>query len=196
MTIFGITGQTGAGKTTVLKTLETLDGELIDCDQVYRDLLVTESALQEELVAIFGDVRNETGGIDRPKLGAMVFSEPSLLLRLNQVTQPYVLHKVEEKIAEAGRKQKNLVAIDGITLIESGLGQRCDFVFAVVADEKRRLSRILLRDGITEEYAIKRVQAQQSQEFFQENANAVIKNDFDHIDDFIQYVKDFFIKYM
>ncbi len=196
MTIFGITGQTGAGKTTVLQTLKGMKGELIDCDAVYREILEQDTQLQEELEAVFGDLRDESGKIDRKKLGAKVFSDGTLLLQLNAMTHPYVLKKVDEKIEISRKKGAKLVAIDAISLIESGLHHRCDFVFAVVAEESKRLARICERDGISVEYAQKRVKAQKKQEFFQENCNAVIKNDFEHIEDFQKYVKDFFIKYI
>lgn len=196
MTIFGITGQTGAGKTTVLQTLQTMDCALIDCDAVYRDILSQNVQLQEELEGIFGDLRDDTGEIDRKKLGSLVFSDATLLLQLNEMTHPYVLKKVEEKIQNAQANGKKSVVIDAISLIESGLSHRCHFVFAVVAAEEKRLARICGRDNISEEYALKRVKAQKSQEFFEENCNAVIKNDFDRVEDFILYVKDFFIKYI
>lgn len=196
MTIFGITGQTGAGKTTVLEMLETMDCELIDCDAVYRDILSEDLQLQEELEGIFGDLRDDTGKIDRKKLGALVFADATLLLQLNAITHPYVLKKVDENIKTAQKKGRKCVAIDAISLIESGLSQRCHFVFAVVASEEKRLARICTRDHISEEYAIQRVKAQKTQDFFEENCNAVIKNDFDRVEDFILYVKDFFIKYI
>lgn len=196
MTIFGITGQSGAGKTTVLQVLEEMKGYVIDCDAIYWELLATDLLLKQALVTEFGDITHETGEIDRKKLGSLVFSDQQRLLRLNEITHPFVLDKVEEKIKEAQENASLFVAIDGISLIESGLNTRCDFVFAVIAEESKRVTRIMQRDQITEEYAISRVKAQKNDVFYEENSNVVIKNDFEHVELFSQYVKDFFIKYV
>lgn len=196
MTIFGITGQTGAGKTTVLQVLKELDGVLIDCDDVYREILERDPQLKEIICKTFGDHIMDKGKIDRKKLGALVFPDPESLLKLNDITHPFVLKNVEEKIMLAKKTQRKLVAIDAISLVESGLHHRCDFVFAVVAEESKRIERIMARDNITRDYAESRVRAQKNASFFEEHSNAVIKNDFQHIDEFHQYVQDFFINYL
>lgn len=195
MTIFGITGQTGAGKTTVLQVLAEMNGELIDCDAVYREILQRDSQLKEDLCQEFGSLYNDLGEIDREKLAGIVFSDPEKLLKLNALTHPYVLKKVEEKIQEAKGKGKDFVGIDAISLIESGLNHRCDFVIAVVAETTRRIERIMARDNITREYAEIRAKAQKDQVFFEENSNVILENNFEHMEDFRQYVKNFFIKY-
>lgn len=195
MEIYGITGQTGAGKSTVLRYLQEKNAYVIDCDKVYWEILETSRTLQEKLTQTFGDISQEQGGIDRKKLGAVVFSSTDALEQLNHITHPYVLAKVEENILEAQAEGKSLLAIDAISLIESGLHHRCDYVFAVIAREDTRIARIQKRDQISADYARQRVQAQKNEQFFRDNANAVIENDFDNIGDFSQYLKDFFIKY-
>ena len=87
MTVIGITGPTGAGKTTVLKEIEALGGAVIDCDAVYHEMLESDRALQENLERAFGPLRDGQGAIDRKKLGALVFGDPAKLERLNAIAQ-------------------------------------------------------------------------------------------------------------
>lgn len=68
------------------------------------------------------------------------------------------------------------MAIDAIALIESGLAQRCDAVVAVLAPRELRLRRIMARDGIDEEYALRRVLAQQGDDFFRDNSDHTLEN--------------------
>ncbi len=196
MTIYGITGQTGAGKSTVLEVLEEMGAFVLDCDKVYWGILETDQGLQRELCEAFGDISLESGGIDRKKLGIVVFSSTEALERLNEITHPYVLGKVEEKIQVATEKGYEILAIDAISLIESGLSHRCDYVFAVISPVETRISRIMERDGISYDYAQSRALAQKEDVFYEDNANGVLENNFEIKEEFIQYVKEFIKKYI
>ena len=85
MRVIGITGPTGAGKTTVLQALESLGGVLIDADAVYHDLTRSSQAMQAELIARFGPVY-DGNELDRKKLGAVVFQDEKALADLNRIT--------------------------------------------------------------------------------------------------------------
>ncbi|MFI3252875.1 MAG: dephospho-CoA kinase [Eubacteriales bacterium] len=196
MTIYGITGQTGAGKSTVLGVFASMGAYILDCDRVYWEILESDTALQGELCEAFGDISAESGVIDRKKLGAVVFSSTESLELLNEITHPYVLAKVEEKIKEAKAASYEIVAIDAISLIESGLAHGCHYVFAVVSPEETRIKRIMTRDGISYDYARNRAKAQKNEAFYQENANAVLNNHSDQKDDFEKYVQSFLKKYV
>ena len=76
VTVIGITGPTGAGKTTLLREVEKLGGAVIDCDAVYHEMLERDASLQFALEAAFGPLRDASGGIDRKKLGTVVFGDP------------------------------------------------------------------------------------------------------------------------
>ena len=84
MRVIGITGPTGAGKTTVLQALESLGGVLIDADAVYHDLTRSSQAMQAELIARFGPVY-DGNELDRKKLGAVVFQDENALADLNRI---------------------------------------------------------------------------------------------------------------
>lgn len=176
MKIIGITGPTGAGKTTALAVLESLGGVIIDADAVYHKLLKESKQLKEELVTLFGDILDVDQEVDRKKLGNIVFADPSALEKLSELTHKYVEVAVMAQIEHAKREEKCAVAIDAIALIESGLGDLCHEVLAVVADEDLRVKRIMAREGISEEYARKRVSAQKKEVFFRENSTYVLEN--------------------
>ena len=85
MRILGITGGTGSGKTTLLRLVERRGGTVIDCDALYHELLRTDQALQAAIAARFPAAATEDG-LDRKKLGSLVFSDESALRDLNAIT--------------------------------------------------------------------------------------------------------------
>lgn len=187
--ILGVTGQTGAGKTTVLEAVEMLGGFVIDCDALYWNLLQENQKLVAQLTEEFHDISHHDGGIDRKKLGTQVFGAPEKLERLNAITHPYVIEKVTILVEDAKKKGYTIIAVDAIALIESGLHQKCDKVISVVAKKETRVSRIMKRDGITQEYALNRVNAQQEESFYKKNSDFVLENDFSDKDVFLEYAK-------
>lgn len=195
MKIFGVTGQTGAGKTTVLEFLQTKGGFVIDCDAVYWEILEKNQSLIAEIIERFPSAEYPQGIVDRKKLGVVVFGDVEKLLMLNQITHPYVLEKVENHIQEAKAQGYDLLAIDAIALIESGLHHRCDWTIAVVADESVRIPRIMKRDGISEEYARNRAKSQQKEEFYRDHANIVVENNFSKKEEFFTYIEEFLEKF-
>ena len=177
MKIIGITGPTGAGKTTALREIETLGGAVIDCDAVYHQLLESDKALQIKLEDTFGPLRDEYGKIDRKKLGAIVFGDSAKLEQLNAIAQRATVERVRGLIAEQARQGRTLAAIDAIALVESGLQELCDATVAVLAPPEVRVARIMAREGISREYAWARVNAQKPEEFFRANCDYVLCND-------------------
>lgn len=178
MKIIGITGPTGAGKTTALSALEDLGGHIVDCDAVYHDLLVSSEPMLAELRARYGDqVFWEDGGLNRKALGAIVFEDEQALADLNAITHKYVGLAVDDYIKAARQAGVPAVAIDAIALIESGISNRCDCTLAVTAPDEVRVRRIMAREGISEEYARLRVNAQKREEWFRENCTYVLVND-------------------
>lgn len=177
MTIIGITGPTGAGKTTALREIEKLGGAVIDCDAVYHDLLERDIALQGMLESAFGPLRDESGAIDRKKLGTIVFGDPEKLAKLNTIAQTATVLRTQELLEEYRAKGRSLVAIDAIALLESSLAKLCDATIAVIAPPEVRVQRIMVREGISEEYAWSRVKAQKSDDYFTEGCDHTLYND-------------------
>lgn len=178
MKVIGITGPTGAGKTTALRALEQLGGRVVDCDAVYHELLTSSEPLRRELRTRFGSgVFREDGTLDRKALGAVVFENEQALADLNAITHKYVGLAVDEFLENARQEGVKAVAIDAIALIESGIADRCHCTVAVTAPDEVRVRRIMAREGISEEYARLRVGAQKKEDWFRANCTYVLFND-------------------
>ena len=177
MIVIGITGPTGAGKTTALNELEKLGGSIIDCDAVYHDLLETDVDLQSSLRNRFGDIDNEQGGIDRKKLGAIVFQDPAALEELNHIVHSAITGAVQRLIRQFDEAGCPAAAIDAIALFESGLSELCDTTLAITAPAEVRVKRIMAREGIGEDYARSRVNAQNPEEFYTSRCAHTLVND-------------------
>ena len=180
MKVIGITGPTGAGKTTVLNVLDDLGAVILDCDAVYHELTVSCQPMKEALKARYGaGIFDENDQLLRKKLGAVVFGDEEALADLNRITHHYVRLAVHDAIKQARAEGKIAVAIDAIALLESGLGDLCDATVAVTADDELRMRRIMKRDNITEEYARLRVSAQNPSAWFEERCDHTLRNDGD-----------------
>ena len=169
--IIGITGGTGCGKTTLLEAIEAQGGLVLDCDAIYHELLQRDKEMLAAIERRFpGTVEN--GQLQRKKLGSIVFGNEEALLDLNRITHAAVKKEVQRRL-EAKPK---LAAIDAIGLFEGGLAELCDITVAVCAPVEDRVKRIMLRDGISEEYARKRIAAQKSDQWFREKCDLVLEN--------------------
>ena len=141
MKILGITGPTGAGKTTALNVLTSLGACILDADAVYHDLLEQSRALREALTGRFGDICDETGKIDRKKLGGVVFTDPAALADLNGITHRFMEAELDRRLREAEQKGRPAAAIDAIALLESGFGAKCDATVVLSPDDLERVVR-------------------------------------------------------
>ena len=176
LTVLGITGGTGCCKTTALRQLEALGAMIIDCDAVYHELLETDEKLLNAIETAFpGSVTD--GKLDRKRLGGIVFGSERDLKLLNEITHHYISLEVERRLCEFAMNGGELAAIDAIALIESGLAKRCKAVIGIVAETETRVQRIMKRDGISREYAGKRIAAQKPHEFFENSCDYVLHND-------------------
>ena len=177
MLILGLTGQTGAGKSTVSKILEKYGCYHIDADLVARETIDSDEKVKAELKNRFGeDVIGNDGKVNRKLLGAKAFADPQSTLDLNSITHPAVNKKVQSIIAKKEQENVKAVIIDAIALFESGEDKLCDYTVSVIAPKDIRLKRITACDSISEEKALERINAQKDEEFFSVNSDYIIKN--------------------
>ena len=177
LTLIGITGGSGSGKTTALNCLRSFGALVIDCDELYHCMLNTDVDMKNAIAERFAGTMNAEKSIDRKKLSRIVFSDPEALHDLNGITHRFISRKIAEMLEEYAFSGGELAALDAVELISSGLAERCDYTVAVISDRVNRIERICERDGLTREEAERRVNAQKSDSYYSENCSHVLVND-------------------
>ena len=172
--IIGITGGSGCGKTTALDVIREMGGLVLDCDAIYHRLLQEDPALLAAIEARFPGVV-ENGALQRKKLGNIVFSEENALSDLNKITHSAVKAEVQRML----KNHCGLAAIDAIGLFEGGLAALCDVTVAITAPEEMRITRLMAREGISRDYAQKRIAAQRPQSQFSALCQHTLENNGD-----------------
>ena len=175
--VLGLTGQTGAGKSTVSRLLTARGCAVIDCDAVTRDPALYSGECLEELQKAFGrDIIKPDGVLDRRLLANRAFVSPEATETLNRITHPVIFDRLRREIGERFAGGAQIVVLDAPTLFEAGADRLCRRVISVLADRSIRLQRIMRRDGITEEEAVRRMRAQQEDTFYAERSDYVLDN--------------------
>lgn len=169
--ILGITGGTGCGKTTLLSIIRERGALVLDCDELYHRLLESDTRLLDALAHRFPDAFSG-GVLARKTLGKIVFADPAALADLNAITHAAVVAEVTRRL----EPRPPLAAIDAIGLLESGLDRLCDATVAVTAPREMRLQRLMVRDGISRDYAESRIDAQHSDGWFARRCDYVLEN--------------------
>lgn len=172
--VIGLTGNIATGKSTVVEMLADLGAEAIDGDQIVHDLMGPGSPLAAEIRARFGDATiNADDSINRPALGAIVFSDPAKLRELEALTWPPVVGRKRAAIYEPG---PDVLILDAIKLFEAGMAEDCDEVWVVTAPRERQIERIMARNKVDRTEAERRIDAQPPQEEKVARADLVIDN--------------------
>ncbi|MBQ8731735.1 MAG: dephospho-CoA kinase [Oscillospiraceae bacterium] len=175
--LVGLTGQTGAGKSTVSELLQKEGFGRIDADAVSRTVCGPGMPCVLALAEAFGEEILLPGQVlDRRGLAKKAFSSPENTALLNRITHPFIKEEIRRQTVEAFR-EADILLLDAPTLYESGCDSLCGYVIAVIADPQIRRERILSRDGITPQEAERRMSAQGGDEFYTARADLVIRND-------------------
>ena len=177
MVVIGLTGPTGAGKSTVRELFADYGVPGIDADSVYRNLIAPPSPCLEELTRIFGNsILLPDGTLDRKALGKKVFSNAEARAMLNAVTHRHVMKEIRRRIADLEKQGVAAVVLDAPQLFEAGAQKDCTAIVAVLADPDSRLLRVARRDGLSKEDVLLRMNAQLQEDFFRSNADYVLEN--------------------
>ena len=178
--IVGLTGQTGAGKTTVAKVFADQGFAQIDADRISREVVEPGKPCLEELFDFFGDsIRNPDNTLNRKALAAIAFNDKKKLESLNSICHPFITEEIFERINRFTRNGQQFILLDAPTLFESRASDFCDLIISVIADPEIRCRRIMERDGLTEQEAQHRMNAQLPEEFFIKQSDHVIRNNDD-----------------
>ncbi len=183
MKVIGLCGGSGSGKGSVCEIFTELSVPSVDTDLVYRQMTSGDTPCIRALRSEFGDeILNADGSLDRAVLRKLVFSsEDSEKKRkkLNSITHKFILDETRKIISEKRKEGALGVIVDAPLLYESGFHRECDVTVCVIADEEVRVSRIILRDGISEDDARKRIAGQISNDELVRRADFVIENNGD-----------------
>ena len=175
--ILGLTGKTGAGKSTVAAMLEKRGFFVIDGDKAARVVTRKGAPLLGVLAENFGsDIIDENGELRRRLLADRAFATEEDTALLSALTHTEIDKVIRERILFARSLGYENILIDAAALLESPSASLCDRIAVVTAPEDVRLERILARDGITREQALRRMRAQKDDSYYLKAADCVIRN--------------------
>lgn len=175
--IIGLTGQTGAGKTTATDFFKEQGFSLINCDELVHSLGDKNEEYINAIKKVFGEaVITFNNRVDRKALGQIVFSSREKLDLLNRVAFPIIRKAMQTEVQALFDKGHSVVILDAPTLFESETDKMCDMIISVTADSEALLKRIMKRDNISREMAEKRLSSQHTKEFFTANSDYVVDN--------------------
>jgi len=174
----GLTGGIASGKSTVARVLAEQSAGIVDADQVAREVVAPGSEGLREVVAAFGpEVLAADGSLDREKLGSIVFADPQARMRLQSITHPRIGRLSAQRLAALQQSEAPYVVYEAALLVETGAHKGLDALVVVAADEGLQVSRVMQRDGLSEEAARKRIAAQLPLAQKIEVADFVVHND-------------------
>ena len=183
MTVIGLTGNSGTGKSSVAKVMGKYGALILDCDKIAHENMAVGGCAYDEIVSAFGkDILNSDNTINRKALGNIVFNDSQKLSILNKITHSKITQRVKDEIAKASCK---CVVIDAPLLNEAGLDAIADKVWVVTADTEVRIERIMNRDGISRQEVLSRFSKQTPAEVLEKKADLIIdhsQNDFEKLE--------------
>jgi dephospho-CoA kinase len=173
--VIGLTGGIASGKSLASQTLKGLGMTVIDADDISHEILATDTSIRQAVVRTFGkEVLNEEREIDRGKLGRIVFFEkPELRKELEAILHPLIREEMWKRALESS---SNDVVLDIPLLIETGALERVDLVVVVYATRELQIQRLMARDGISREEAVRRINTQLPLEEKVSSAHYIINN--------------------
>lgn len=194
MKIIGVTGSSGAGKSTVCDILKKrYSVHIIDADKIAKELSKKGSIYLKEISKCFGkEILDETGELNRKKLANIIYNDGKKRNELNNITFTYVVAEIKERINNL--KDEELVVIDAPLLFESNLNEICDIVIGVISNEEDKVIRICKRDNIDENLAKKRLSIQINDEYLKEKVDYIIYNNnqitnlYENIENIINFI--------
>ena len=189
--IIGLTGPTGAGKSSLRQVAENFGAAFIDCDTVVHSLFETDADCIKAVAAAFGEDTIENGRVNRKALAQKAFASNEATQLLNETVFPFVTYAI---LREIEAKKEQIVILDAPTLYESGIDEICCLTLAVLAEKETRTQRIKARDNLSDEAAELRLTAGKDDEFYLNKAQKIIynNNDIEALqNDFFAILQDF-----
>jgi dephospho-CoA kinase len=159
--IVGLTGGIACGKSAAANRFRALGIEVVDADQVARDLVEPGTEGLDEIVTAFGrEVLRDDGALDREKLGACVFGDDAARATLNGILHPRIAAESGARLAKAAETDAPYAIYDAALLVENGSYRMFAGLVVVTCDEKTQRARLVARNGYSPEEARARIRAQ------------------------------------
>jgi dephospho-CoA kinase len=166
--VVGLSGGIGTGKSTVSRMLAALGAVVIDADAIVHELQAPGAPMLAELAVAFGpDILRPDGSLDRAALAQRVFADAALRRRLGELTHPAVGREMLRRLEQARARGAPLIVLDNPLLFEgrarraaAGSVEPAEETILVYAPAETQVVRQMARDGVTREFALKRVAAQ------------------------------------
>lgn len=188
--LIGLTGPTGAGKSSVAARFQELGCGVVDCDALTKSSSVYDNECLQKLAEAFGEDVVEQGVLRRDLVAQRAFSSPEGKEKLQAITFPKIMDAVKQAVAQEVAAGKQWILLDAPTLFESGLDRYCSRIVVVSAEKQIRLQRIMERDGLTQEQAIRRMAAQKDADYYEKRADNVLENSFElpqrHVEEIVK----------
>ena len=170
--IVGLTGQSGAGKTTVCRVLKNdKDIAVIDCDVLSKNVTMQGSEFLRQVKDIYPEAVDDKLTLDRRKMSEIVFSDKEELKKYESLIFPFITREIVKEIHRLKDAGYDIIVLDAPTLFDAGADKLCDTIISICADKEKRLERIKKRDKLPDELILKRFKSQRSSEFFKENSD-------------------------
>ncbi|MFH0823442.1 MAG: dephospho-CoA kinase [Pseudomonadota bacterium] len=177
MRIIGLTGGIASGKSSVSNMFKEAGIPVICLDEAARKTADPGGAAIEAIRAAFGeDVLDDQGGLDREAMAGIVFKDAGKRRLLESIIHPIVARETDRMAADYARQGNNMVIVDVPLLYEVGWDRKCDLVIVVYASRETQSARLMKRDGLTQEQARLRLDAQMPIEDKRRLGNFVIDN--------------------
>ena len=174
-TIVGLTGPTGSGKSTVSEIFREQGFEVINADELAREVVSRGSVCLKQLSLAFGsDIIDNNGDLDRRLLAKRAFSSNENTAMLNDITHPHIFLLSLKRCREYIDSGRSKIVFDAPVLFESNSDLMCDTVVCVVAPKAVRMERLKRRDGISAKQIEERINAQHSDDYYIEKSDHVI----------------------
>jgi len=181
MLIVGLTGGIVSGKTTVAQIFKRLGAKIIDLDEIGREIVNPQQKAWKKIVQNFGvEILKDNQEINRKKLAKIVFSNQEKLNLLNQITHPVIIEVMKKQLNQISNQATGdvICLIDAPLLFEAHIEHMMDKIIVVYINEKEQMTRLLQREGLSKDDAIKRMRAQIPIEDKVHLADYVIDNSF------------------
>lgn len=175
--VIGLTGGIASGKSAVSAMLAEQGALVIDADKVGHEAYAAGSDCFRDVVDAFGaEIVSPEGEIDRKALGAKVFGDPAQRKRLEGIVWPWMRQTMERRLDAIRAEGTPVVVLEAAVLIEANWVPIVDVVWLVTVTPEIARQRIVSRNGLSEEQAQARIDAQLRNEERARHAQVIIEN--------------------